>query len=104
MAALECRDAGRRVAGVNTDREGSLVVIRIVLHHLPDLKLIEAAADDRRADQSARIRRHKIDMRGREFFCGDDDIALILPVLIVNDNEHPAGSDVRDRLFNRCKV
>ena len=104
VAALECRDTGRRIVRVDADRKRRLVIVRVVLHHLPNRKFVQTAADDRRADQPARVRRHEIHMFRREFFRSDNDIALVLAILIVHDDEHPAVFNVLDCLFNRCKI
>ena len=104
VAALKGRDSRRRIIGINADGERRLVIVRVVLHHLPDLKFVETAAGDRRADQSARMRRHKIHVLRCERLGGDDDVALVLPVLIINDDEHLPISDILDCLCNRCKV
>ena len=50
------------------------------------------------------MRRHEIHMLGRELLGGDNDVALVLAILIVDDHKHLAVSHVLDRLFNRCKI
>ena len=104
VAPLVRRDARRRVVRIDADSEGSLVVVRVVLHHLTDLKLVEAAADDRRADQTACMCRHEVHVLRRHLLCRDDEVALVLPILIVHDDEHLSVFDILDCLFNRCKI
>ena len=104
MASLKRRDARCGIVGVDADREGSLVIVRIVLHHLTDLEFIETAAHDRRANESACVRRHEIHMLGCERLGSDDNIALVFAILIVHNNEHLAALNVLDCLCNRCKI
>ena len=80
------------------------MVVRVVLHHLTDLKLVEAAADDRCADQAAGMRRHEVHVLRRHLLCRDDEVALVLPILIVHDDEHLSVFDILNGLFNRCKI
>ena len=104
MAPLKRRDARCGIVGVDADRKGSLVVVRVVLHHLPNLEFVETTARNRRANESARMRRHEIHVLGCEHLGGDDNIALVFAILIVHDNEHLAVLNVLDCLCNRCKI
>ena len=103
-AALERGDARRRVVRIDGDGKRRLVIVRVVLHHLTNLQLVEPAADDRRADEPLRVRRHEIHVLGRQLLGGDDDVALVLAILIVHDDEHFPVLNVLDCLFNRCKI
>ena len=103
-AALERGDARRRVVRIDGDGKRRLVIVRVVLHHLTNLQLVETAADDRRTDEPLRVRRHEIHVLGRQLLGGDDDVALVLAILIVHDDEHFPVLNILDCLFNRCKI
>jgi hypothetical protein len=45
--------------------------------------------------------RHEIDLIGRRELRGDYDIAFILPVFGIDQNERPPGSRVLDDMFDR---
>src|SRR5581483_10231895 len=61
-------------------------------------------AREAEADETARVRRHEVDrFVGREFR-RDDEIALVLAVRVVDDDDHPAGADVLDRLLDRREL
>ncbi|CAM5504232.1 hypothetical protein SGLAM104S_01112 [Streptomyces glaucescens] len=56
----------------------------------------------------AQIRpRHSLIMNatisGGGLLCGDDEVALVLPVLVVDDHDRAAGRDVGDGLFDRVE-
>ena len=104
VAALEGRDARLRVVGVDGDGEGRLVVVRVVGDHLADVERVEALAVDWRADEALGVRRHEVDVLRRDRLGGDDQVALILAVLIVDDDDHLSVLDVFDGLFHRCKI
>ena len=80
------------------------MVVRVVGDHLADVELVEALAVNRRADESLGIRRHEVDVLRRDRRGGDDQVALVLAVLIVDDDDHLAVLDILDGLFHRCKI
>ena len=46
------------------------------------------------------MRRHEIDRLGRDAVGGDGEVALVLAVLVVDDDHELAGADVGDRLLD----
>jgi hypothetical protein len=104
------RDGPRPIAGGNAggdpvprlDRhgEGGLVAGAVVMAHHGEAKLVGTLAGDGKADQAAAVHRHEIDrVRGRHLR-GDDEVALILPVLVVDQDEHPAVAGLLDNLLD----
>ena len=47
------------------------------------------------------VRRHEIDRIGRRELRRDRQVALVLAILVVDDDDHPALADVLDRLLDR---
>ena len=46
---------------------------------------------------------HEVNGLGGRLFCRQDQVALILPIFIVQDNDKPARLDLLYRLFYRAK-
>ena len=56
---------------------------------------------DRHADQPAAESRHEVDDLRRDGVGSDDQVSLVLAILLVDENDHATGFDVRDYLGNR---
>ena len=52
------------------------------------------------ADEATRVRRHEVDGLGRGELRGHDQVALVLTVLGVTDDHHPARADLVDRALD----
>jgi hypothetical protein len=62
-------------------------------------ELLDPLLGQRQADQAAAVLGHEVDRVGRRHLRGDDEVALILAVLVVDQDEHPAVARlVDDRL------
>ncbi len=64
-------------------------------------ELVGALLGQAEADQAARVRRHEVDRLGRRELRRDRQVALVLAVRVVDDDDHPALADVLDRLLDR---
>ncbi len=53
------------------------------------------------ADQAAAVGGHEVDRLGRGHLGGDHEVALVLAVLVVDEDEHAAVAGVVDDLFDR---
>ena len=104
LAAFKSRNPRARLDGVNGNRKGGFMVVRIVRDHRADIELVKTLAVDRRADQPLRVLRHEIDVLRRNRFRRHDEVALVLPILIVYNKNHLAVPNILDRLFHRCKI
>ena len=82
---------------VNAVSNGRLVLGR----HQVEAQLIAALGREREADQPAPLARHEVDRVGRRELGRDRQVALVLAVLVVADDHHPARADVLDRLLDR---
>jgi hypothetical protein len=60
-------------------------------HHQRQAEPVEACAGQRDADQPTPLARHEVDRRRRGEVRGDDQIALVLAVLVVHDDDETAG-------------
>src|SRR5262249_27399015 len=48
----------------------------------------------READQAARVRRHEVDVLGRDELGREHEVALVLAILVVDQDHHLAGADL----------
>ena len=55
----------------------------------------------RQADEPAAVRRHEVDRVGRHRRRRERQIPFVLAVLVVDDDEHPAGAEGLDGLLDR---
>ena len=99
-------DAGGHAVGgarVDGDREGRAHRLGVVLDHLRELEAVELVALHGRADQTAALAHHEGDDLGGRLLGGDDEVALVLPVLVVDDHDRAARRDVGDGLLDRVE-
>src|SRR5262249_7484266 len=52
------------------------------------------------ADETATMRRHEVHRLGRRELGGDHEVAFVLTVRVVDDDDEPAGADVLDGLLD----
>ena len=76
--------------------EGRLVLVG----HLTQAELLAALRREAEADQPAAVGRHEVDRLGRDELRGDREVALVLAVLVVDDDDEPARADLLDRLLD----
>ena len=93
-------DTRTAVVDVHGDGEGGGVLGGVVRDHHVEVELAEAVAGHRRADEPASVGRHEVDGLGRDPRGGDGEVPLVLPVLVVHDDDEFAGAEVLYRLFN----
>ena len=84
------RDGERRL-------EGRLVLGR----HQVEPELVAALGGQREADQPAAVLGHEVDRLGGGELGGHRQIALVLAVLVVADDDHAPRADVVERLLDR---
>ena len=102
VAAIAGRDAGRHAfARFDADRERGAERRFVVLGHRTQAEVICAILGEAEADEAARMRRHEVDRLGRGELRSDRQVALVLAVGVVDDDDHPPLADVLDRLFDR---
>ena len=65
----------------------------VLRHHQRNLELVEPLRRHRQANQPAAVARHEVDRLGRDLLRGDRQIAFVLAILIVDDDDHLAGAE-----------
>ena len=71
------------------------------LGHQRQAELFDPPAVHRQADQAAGEAGHEVDRIGRRELGGDDEVALVLPVLVIDQDEHAAAPRLLDQLLGR---
>ena len=99
--AIMGRDAGAH-ALTRLDRhgEGSLVARRVVGGHERQAQRIDPRPRQREADQPAPVGGHEVHGFGRGHLRGDDQIALILAVLVIDKDEHAPVARILDDILD----
>src|SRR5262249_30049002 len=59
-------------------------------------ELADAVLGERDTDQPAAVGGHEVDGRRRHLLRGHDQIALVLPVLVVGEDDHPPLANLGD--------
>ena len=98
------RDPGRgSFFSVHRNSERSPVSLRAIGNHVLETEPFRLFRRDRDAHKPPGEADHKIDVIGRYALCGDDDVAFILALSVVNDDDHFPISDVVDSLFDSAE-
>ena len=101
VGAVMRRDAGGDAfARLDRDGEGGAERRLVLVRHLPQPQLVAALLREAEADEPARVRDHEVDRLRRRELGGDRQVALVLAVLVVDDDDEAAGADVLDRLLD----
>ncbi len=96
------RDAGRHAdRRFDRDGEGSAVRGAVLCRHRRQLQTLAALAGKREANEAATEARHEVDRFRRDVVGGDDEIAFVLAIFLVDEDHHAAGGQVGDELGNR---
>ncbi len=94
---VRCRYAGGRpVAVVDGDGEGGALRLGVRGHHQRQVQLVEAVARHRHADETRGVSQEEGDLLGCHRLGGHDEVALVLPVLVVDRHDHVAATDGGD--------
>src|SRR5688572_8783981 len=102
--AIGGRNSGADVVlGVDGDAEGGAERRGVGIDRQRNLQLVEPLAGHRQTDLATPVPRHEVDRLGSDLLRRDRQVPFILAVLIVNDDDHPAGADLRERVVYRRK-
>ena len=63
------------------------------------VELFAAREGDGRAEHATRVLEHEVHFLGRNLLGGNNEVALVFAVLVVNDNDEFALAEVFDGLF-----
>src|SRR5437763_9408365 len=99
--AVVRRDPGRDpLARLDRDRERRAVRRLVALGHHPQPERIAALAGEAEADQAAALLGHERDRLRRRELPGDRQVAFVLAVGRVDDDDHLSLADLLDRLLD----
>ena len=90
---------GDPLARLDRDGEGGLVAAAVGAAHRLEPELVDPLLGQREADQAAAMLGHEVDRVGRRHLRRDDEVALILAVLVVDQDEHAAVARLVDDLL-----
>src|SRR5690606_6341513 len=83
------------------DGEGGGHARAVLGRHRRQTQLPGAIGGDRQADQAARVLGHEIDLFRRRELGRDDDVALVLPILGVDQDVGPPVAGVLENVLDR---
>ena len=99
--AVRRRDpGGDAFAGLDRFGERGVMARKIFAHHQRQPQLIRPPAGQRQADQPAPVHGHEVYGLGRRFFGRDDQVALVLTLLVVDEDDHLALAHVGHHLLD----
>ena len=103
QSAIVRRDAGGDALGrFDGDGEVGAVARAVLLDHRTQAEARGVLLGDRHADQAAPVAGEEVDLVGRDELGGEYEVALVLAVLVVDQDHDPAGADLRDDLADRA--
>ena len=102
VGAVMGRDAGRDPFP-RLDRNGECgrVARAVRARHQFEVKLLGALRRERKANEPAAVLGHEVDGVGGRHLRRDDEVALVLALLGIDQNEHPAVARILDHLLDR---
>ena len=81
---------------VDRDREHRPVRLGVVLDHRRYANLVAPFGGHREADEAPRVARHEVDVVWLDVLRGEDEVALVLAALVVDEDHHPAVAKLLD--------
>ena len=90
----------RRVLRFDRDAERCAEPRGVLIDHQRNLELVEPLAGHRHADQPAAVFRHEVDRLRRHLLGGEGQIALVLAIFVVADDDDLAGAKRVDGVFD----
>src|SRR6266699_5053923 len=103
--AIDRRDAAPdAMARVDRDGERGPERRAVLAHHHRKAELVAAALRQREADEPAPVGRHEVDVLGRDALGRDAEVALVLAILVVHEDDHAAGADLGERVLGADHV
>ena len=85
---------GDAFGGLDGDGEGSGVDGAVVGRHRRQAQVLAALARQRQADQAAAIACHEVDGFGRDMVGGQDQVAFVFAVFVIDQDHHLARAHV----------
>ena len=105
VRAVVGRDAGGdALGGLDRHREVGALLAVGVADHQRQAQLRAALAGQRQADQAAAEARHEVDVLGAHQARGHEQVAFVLAVLVVDDDDHAAGGEVGEDVLDAVEA
>ena len=92
------------LAGVNGDGVGGAVLVLVHRVHRRQTEAIAVVAVERDAQVSRGVPDHERDQFRRGLLGGEDQVALVLAILVVDDNNCLTRRDIGDRTLDRVEL
>src|ERR1700728_4328158 len=89
---------GNSLPGFDGEGEGGFEAALILGCHELQSKLVTATAGQSEANEAPPLLGHEVDRLGGGELGGHGQVALVLPALVVTDDDHSPGADVLDGL------
>jgi hypothetical protein len=89
--------------GLDADAEGGLELGGVLLggHLQRNLQFVETRACHRHADEAAAVGHHEVDGLGRDLLRGNGQVAFVLAILVIDDDQDLPSAERRDRGLHR---
>src|SRR5690606_13897270 len=72
----------------------------VALYHQRQFQALAAFQTHGHADQATAVTGHEVDILGAAGLGGHDQVAFVLPVLVIHQDDYLAGADVFNQFFN----
>ncbi len=92
---------GHAFARLDGDGECSLMPREVLAAHQVEAEGLHPLLGEREADQAASVGSHEIDCIWRCHLRGDDEVALVLAVFVIDQDEHAAVAGLVDDFLDR---
>src|SRR5439155_9547779 len=76
----------------------------VARHHRQEVQALGVRLGDRHADEAAAELRHEIDFFRGDELRGENQVALVLAILVVDEHGHAAGLELGDDFLNRIEA
>src|SRR5579864_2457155 len=96
-AVVSGNSGGHPEASVNGLAKGGAVIRGVFRAHGPDAQMVEPLLRERQANQPAPMLGHEVDGLGRDFLGGQHQVAFVLAVFVIDNNDHSPGANFFDR-------
>ena len=97
VSAVGCGDAcGDAFTGFNGLSEGGSETRGVLLRHGEQTQMVGTLIREREANEAPAVAGHEVDGLGRNVLRSEGQVALVLAVFVIDDDDHAAGADLGD--------
>src|SRR6266853_1131016 len=101
---LRADPGGHAFGGLDADGERGAEGALVLAHHHAQAELADLLLGQREADQPARVLGHEVDGLRRDELRRQDEVALVLAVGVVDQDDHPAPPQLLERSLDASDV